>query len=243
MRHPPTRVALFLLAGAGGCGDLSSPARAPALIVAVSGEQVAIVGTPVDFPPAVTVLDDNGEPMAGVEVAFAVVTGGGTLTRPVATTDGAGVAAAGSWTLGAPPGLNSVVATVPTSKDVAVTFVGRGIRIQSVTGGYAHTCALSTDGAAFCWGAHDHYQVGDGGYSMADVTTPVRVASTRAFQIVEAGFSHTCALAAGQPFCWGQNTSGQGGDNTVFDHPGPVAVLAPTTPAVSTPPAGHSAGD
>ena len=41
-----------------------------------------------------------------------------------------------------------------------------------------------------------------------------------------AGQKHTCAVkSAGGVFCWGDNSKGQLGDNTVTDRPAPVQVL------------------
>jgi hypothetical protein len=72
--------------------------------------QSAVAGTPVAIPPSVIVRDAVGNPRAGVAVTFAVASGGGSITGASATTGADGVAAVGSWTLGA-IGLNTLTAT------------------------------------------------------------------------------------------------------------------------------------
>jgi Big-like domain-containing protein/invasin-like protein len=74
--------------------------------------QTATVGTAVAVAPAAAVRDRGGNPVPGVAVTFAVTAGGGAVdpVTPVAT-DGAGVAAVTSWTLGTTAGANTLTAT------------------------------------------------------------------------------------------------------------------------------------
>ena len=67
---------------------------------AAATAQTVHVGTPVTSPPSVLVTDANDNPVAGVAVTFAVGLGSGTITGANATTDAAGIATVGSWTLG-----------------------------------------------------------------------------------------------------------------------------------------------
>jgi uncharacterized protein YjdB len=62
--------------------------------------------------PAVKVTDIFGTAVANAAVTFSVVAGGGSVTGASATTNAGGVATVGSWTLGATPGANSLMATV-----------------------------------------------------------------------------------------------------------------------------------
>ncbi|HYR06335.1 MAG TPA: hypothetical protein VEQ60_01125 [Longimicrobium sp.] len=97
--------------------------RIPATITATSAtSQSAVAGTAVPQAPAVRVNDQTGAPLAGATVTFAV-TGGGSVASATATTDAAGLASAGSWTLGATPGENTVTATVGA---LSVTFTAMG---------------------------------------------------------------------------------------------------------------------
>lgn len=107
---------------------------AAALNKSAGDNQSAEPGTPVAVPPAVTVRDANGNPNAGVVVTFAVASGGGSVTGATATTNSAGVATVGSWTLGPGAGINTLTASAPGIG--AVTFTASAV---------AAACAARTD--------------------------------------------------------------------------------------------------
>jgi alpha-tubulin suppressor-like RCC1 family protein len=114
--------------------------------------------------------------------------------------------------------------TVP----VGVTNLTAGI--ASVSAGFAHTCAVSTKGAAMCWGLNNAGQLGTG--TTTDKTpnpTPQAVSdlSTGVLSI-SAGYAHTCAVTtAGSALCWGLNAAGQlGSMPTNATVPSQVAGLA-----------------
>jgi alpha-tubulin suppressor-like RCC1 family protein len=50
-----------------------------------------------------------------------------------------------------------------------------GMTFRMLSAGTQHSCGLTTDGVAFCWGLNDHGQLGDG--STSSGATPVRVAN------------------------------------------------------------------
>ena len=85
--------------------------------------------------------------------------------------------------------------------------------IQIATG-YAHTCALLSNGSVACWGWNYFGQLGTGDYEDKYVPTLVKGINgegllTDVIQI-SAGFHHTCALLSnGQVACWGDNSVGQ----------------------------------
>jgi hypothetical protein len=84
----------------------------PAKMTLVTGNaQTATVSTAVAVKPTVLVADQFDNPVVGTVVAFAVTGGGGAVTGASATTNAAGMATVGSWTLGASPGANSLSAT------------------------------------------------------------------------------------------------------------------------------------
>lgn len=90
--------------------------------------------------------------------------------------------------------------------------------------GVSHTCSLDAEGVAFCWGANESGQVGDG--TRTDRGEPTRVGGGVPFQLLAAGLSHTCGLdGRGVAHCWGRNVAGQLGVGTRDDHalPRPVA--------------------
>lgn len=116
-----------------GCGDgsTSGPAGTPqpppalppapsALIAAAGDAQSAAPGERLSAEPSVRVLDDDGLGVAGIAVRFDVLTGGGSVERPVATTDAEGMASSGAWTLGPEAGTQTLRAAA--EKLPSVTF-------------------------------------------------------------------------------------------------------------------------
>src|SRR5256885_5187018 len=70
------------------------------------------------------------------------------------------------------------------------------------SGGY-HTCGLTLDGVAYCWGDNTAWQLGTGG-DKSTRGTPTPVAGGLHFASLGAGGFPTCALtAAGAADCWG----------------------------------------
>ncbi len=88
--------------------------------------QSATAGTAVSAPPSVIVTDAHGNPVSGASVTFTVVSGGGSVTGSPATTNAAGIATVGSWTLGATAGANTLTATNGSLSGSPVTFHATG---------------------------------------------------------------------------------------------------------------------
>jgi alpha-tubulin suppressor-like RCC1 family protein len=59
----------------------------------------------------------------------------------------------------------------------------------------------------WCWGANDRGQVGDG--TTIDRRAPVPVAGLPHATAIDCGGEHTCAVAGGELYCWGDNRYGQ----------------------------------
>ncbi|MEP6781266.1 MAG: hypothetical protein ABJC26_15320 [Gemmatimonadaceae bacterium] len=73
--------------------------------------QIAIAGAPVGFPFAVFASDTFGNPIVGVPISFAVVSGGGTIDRMPVTTNADGVATSSLMKSGALVGDQQVEAS------------------------------------------------------------------------------------------------------------------------------------
>jgi hypothetical protein len=73
--------------------------------------QTAEVGTAVAVAPSVLVTDPFANPLPGLPVAFAAVSGGGAVTGANPSTDYSGVATVGSWILGPTPRSNTLYAS------------------------------------------------------------------------------------------------------------------------------------
>jgi alpha-tubulin suppressor-like RCC1 family protein len=91
-----------------------------------------------------------------------------------------------------------------------------------VSAGKEHTCALTLDGSAYCWGSNEGGQLGVAigdtrcerdGRPIPCEPRPVVVSGGLAFRKISAGALHSCALTStGRAYCWGDNLLGQLGD-------------------------------
>ena len=103
--------------------------------------------------------------------------------------------------------------------------VAGDLRFSSVGVGVSHSCGLTNEGEAWCWGAGPQGQRGDGATGFDRVVSPVRVAGGHRFMALAVGGDHACALTEeGAAFCWGRNYAGQLGDGTTTDRAEPVPV-------------------
>ncbi len=88
--------------------------------------QTATVGAPVPVEPSVILKDESGRAVPGVAVAWAVASGGGSVSSATSTTGADGVAFV-TWTLGQLAGANTVTATVSGLTGSPVTFSATGV--------------------------------------------------------------------------------------------------------------------
>jgi alpha-tubulin suppressor-like RCC1 family protein len=87
-----------------------------------------------------------------------------------------------------------------------------------------HSCGVTTEDKAYCWGLGVFGELGDGTYTSR--LLPVAVAGGLAFRAVSGGNSHTCGVTTdNRAYCWGNNHTGRLGDGTVFSRGSPVAVI------------------
>ncbi len=103
-----------------------------------------------------------------------------------------------------------------------------------IAAGADHACAITTAGAAYCWGNNASGQLGDG--TNTQRTSPTAVPGYT-FIGLSAGDSSTCALQMdGKVYCWGSNASSQLGDEgAVASSSSPVqATDSGTDPTIFT---------
>ena len=103
--------------------------RGPAAILAAHNGPsfIGSAGTPLATPPAVIVTDLDGNPVPGVQIAFATAgASSGSITGDGPISGADGVATLGSWTLDSTPGTNTVQATSGTLAGSPVTFTAQG---------------------------------------------------------------------------------------------------------------------
>jgi hypothetical protein len=73
--------------------------------------------------PSVVVRDPNNLPMNGVDVTFALTSGGGAISGATTKTNASGVATVGSWTVGSGAGENKLTATARDQAPAVFTAV------------------------------------------------------------------------------------------------------------------------
>lgn len=104
------------------------------------------------------------------------------------------------------------------------TAVAGGTTFVRLYAGEYHTCGLTADGTAICWGANESGQLGIGSAG-GPLSTPTAVSSGFRFRQLALGENFTCgitgtptsgniSLTKGTVVCWGDNEFGQLGRGT-----------------------------
>jgi alpha-tubulin suppressor-like RCC1 family protein len=94
--------------------------------------------------------------------------------------------------------------------------------VDEIASGLAFTCARTSGGEIWCWGAGNHGQLGNG--TTAGSTTPVRMGSATSWTKISAGHEHACALQTDNTlWCWGRGDEGQVG-SALMDQAMPVQI-------------------
>src|SRR5947207_12292494 len=98
--------------------------------------------------------------------------------------------------------------------------VAGGLTFSSLSAGWGPTCAVTANGAAYCWGDNGNGALGIGS-DTANIDlcaagsgqcseTPLKVAGGLQFSTVGAANLHACGItAAGAAYCWGDNSFGE----------------------------------
>jgi alpha-tubulin suppressor-like RCC1 family protein len=100
-------------------------------------------------------------------------------------------------------------------------------KFTSISAGQRHTCGITTQREAFCWGSNDANQIGD---LAGSGPTLVKVPGTLPWVQISAGYTHTCAVRSdGALFCWGSSDRGQLGNGSFISssEPGRVSLDLP----------------
>lgn len=115
---------------------------------------------------------------------------------------------------------------------VAVTATGvlSGRTVTSISAGYRHACAVASS-AVFCWGNNANGQLGNNSLTASAVPVAVYTAGVLSGRTMtnistSPNQNHTCAVGSSTAYCWGINTYGQLGDNSVTQRQIPVAVYS-----------------
>lgn len=234
--------ALLLLLTAAACSEPTGPGPAARLAFEV---EPAPVGPGLPFAPTVVVAVEDAagrvvpDWQQGVTVSLEGGTGNAALVGEVTQTPMDGLAEFTGLAVPAPGTGYTLVARSPGLPDEAsASFdVPETFHAERVYAGNAHTCALTADSTAWCWGANDHGQLGDGTTQNRPLPTPLP--SALHFASLSLGAQHSCGrTGAGAVYCWGANDSGQFGTGSTGDVLTPRAIALPG-PAISLA-AGHA---
>jgi alpha-tubulin suppressor-like RCC1 family protein len=99
--------------------------------------------------------------------------------------------------------------------DSLPVLVPGGHTFTLISAGVSHTCGLTADGVAYCWGNNRWGQLGIGTFTQSDVAVPTPVAGGLQFTALDLGYVHSCALtSSGAAYCWGSNNTFDLGDPT-----------------------------
>jgi alpha-tubulin suppressor-like RCC1 family protein len=146
---------------------------------------------------------------------------GGTSHTAAIKTDGT------LWTWGINTG--SLGDNTIINRSTPVTTFAGGTNWKQVSCGGNHTAAIKTDGTLWVWGFNNFGQLGDNTTnSLYPRSTPVTTfAGGTNWKQVAGGSAYTAAIKTdGTLWTWGQNTSGQLGDNTIINRSTPVTTFA-----------------
>lgn len=174
---------------------------------------------------SVTILDAEGNPISDVPITWS------TLDESIATVDESGILT------GVNPGETEVVAEVEESAAKQLADASRSKMLlsssipviveaapseapeivpETISASNQYSCALDTNGNAYCWGYNSFGQLGDGTTVNRSKPTPVIMPPGTRFTSISTGREHTTAISSdGKVYAWGRNNYGQIGDGTV----------------------------
>ena len=119
--------------------------------------------------------------------------------------------------------------SIPVAVDTSGVLAGK--TLTQIAAGVGGACAVDIAGAAYCWGADDYGELGNGSSAtLNDSPVPVAVDTSGALAgktliQITAGDADTCAVdSAGTAYCWGYNGRGELGNGSRTNSSVPVAV-------------------
>ena len=220
-----------------GLATVTGVSLGDARIIATSGTASDTVSVTVVAPPPVASLtvspasvslllhmtkrlsaaarDANGKVLPGRAITW-------TSDNPAAATvDGTGLVT------GVGGGSAAVIATSEGVSDTAAISV-TVLPLASVTAGVFSSCAVTTNGAAYCWGDNEFGELGDG--TTTSRLLPTAVAGGLTFSALSVWAFHACGVTtSGAAYCWGPNGNGELGDGSTVASTVPVAVTGGLT--------------
>ena len=94
---------------------------------------------------------------------------------------------------------------------------------KEISGGGAHTLAITETGELYAWGNNHYGQLGDG--ITGDKNTPTRIGNAINWKKISAGNVHNLAITeTGELYAWGGNDYGELGDGTTANKDRPAKI-------------------
>ena len=117
-------------------------------------------------------------------------------------------------------GNNTYSSTIAPVPPVAVDTSGvlSGKTIKAISTREDHTCVIASDNQVYCWGLNKYGNIGNNNWggkvlvpTAVDISGVLRGLTIKSMSV---GAEHTCVIASdNQAYCWGNNDSGQLGNN------------------------------
>jgi alpha-tubulin suppressor-like RCC1 family protein len=221
-RESGIRRTLLLLVVSASCSGqdepiVTLPTAVASVTVAPNASDLVVGGTQTF---AATVRDAAGNVLDGRPISWS------TSNHSIASVDATGLVQ------GLTPGVATITATSQGKEGSAVVSVSSILTFAAVVTGGAHTCALTLDRAAYCWGRGESGQLGVpvpatvcAEIQSACSMVPVAVRGGISFALLSGGGAYTCGLTNdGTAYCWGANDFGQLGDKSFVARDTPVPV-------------------
>ena len=204
----------------------------PTMLVATASVAATVVSTPMATPStsspplAPTVAAPTAVPSLSTPPSIATPTVSGTIAPATTPLTQASPTATAATAI--PPTATAPVQSAPVRTNAAVgartvVVATEPFPFASIASGDNHTCGLTANGTAFCWGVNYQGQLGDG--TTFSRNAPVAIGGGLRFETITAGSNHTCAISTDSlAYCWGQNADGQLGDGTTTSRLTPTRV-------------------
>jgi parallel beta-helix repeat protein len=124
---------------------------------------------------------------------------------------------------------------------VNITNLFVAISAETFSGAGSHSCGITSDGRAMCWGYGFNGQLGIGNTSNSRV--PIYVNTTNLFFAISASGSRSCGIISnGSAMCWGMGTSGRLGYGGTTQQNNPIYVNTSNTFVAISAGSAHTCG-
>lgn len=113
-----------------------------------------------------------------------------------------------------------------THRSSPVQVIGSATNWKQCSTHVTHTAAVKQDGTLWLWGSNSNGQIGDN--TITSRSSPVQTVSAgNSWRQVACGYNFTAATKTDNSlWCWGRNTNGQLGDNTITHRSSPVQTVS-----------------